>query len=110
MGTKIGHRGDGDHAPRGNPAATHRKPLPHGPRLSSNPAVASEEMLEMNVFSRKVLLAANVREYGEGKKAWIAAGLPVESYSSLPCKASRDWSAGNHKVPGPLRADNNDRV
>jgi hypothetical protein len=23
----------------------------------------------------------NVREYGEGKKAWIAAGLPIEGKS-----------------------------
>jgi hypothetical protein len=26
----------------------------------------------------------NVREYGEGKKAWIAAGLPVEGRSRRP--------------------------
>lgn len=26
----------------------------------------------------------NVREYGEGKKAWIAAGLPVEGRSQRP--------------------------
>jgi hypothetical protein len=25
-----------------------------------------------------------VREYGEGKKAWIAAGLPVEGRSRRP--------------------------
>jgi hypothetical protein len=27
---------------------------------------------------------ANVWEYGEGKKAWIAAGLPVEGRSRRP--------------------------
>jgi hypothetical protein len=27
---------------------------------------------------------ANVWEYGEGKKAWIAAGLPVEGRSRGP--------------------------
>src|SRR5215212_5904969 len=27
---------------------------------------------------------ANVREYGEGKKAWIASGLPVEGTSRRP--------------------------
>jgi hypothetical protein len=27
---------------------------------------------------------SNVREYGEGKKAWIAAGLPVEGRSRRP--------------------------
>jgi hypothetical protein len=26
----------------------------------------------------------NVREYGEGKKGWIAAGLPVEGRSRRP--------------------------
>jgi hypothetical protein len=31
----------------------------------------------------------NVREYGEGKKAWIAAGLPVEGRSLRP--RQRSW-------------------
>jgi hypothetical protein len=30
---------------------------------------------------------ANVWEYGEGNKAWIAAGLPVEGRSSLRINA-----------------------
>jgi hypothetical protein len=32
---------------------------------------------------------ANVWEYGEGKKAWIAAGLPVEGRSQRP--RQRGW-------------------